>query len=354
MTLTAPGLAASALCRITKKRALSLKGSVLVKEGDAVSSGDIIAEAQLPGEVHAVMCASLMGIDAAELDGYLKVGEGDRVIEGQKLAAVKTLFRKAGVASPVSGRVERISGATGTVLVRSDPRRIEVKAYISGTVTDIVPGYGAVVECTAAMVQGAYGTGSETTGRLVFVPAGEGALPAGRVTDEHAGCVLVTDGSVSVETVEAALKNKVHAVVCAGMKADDFHSVKDTDIVLFVTEGFGMMRMSKKIDGILRDNEGRSASVCGITRIRAGALRPEIIIPLDEELSAAERVSVPELAAGVEVRIVRGGFSGMTGTVSHLPVEPVKIATGAVVTVAVVMLEKNNSTEVPVANIEVI
>ena len=354
MTLTAPGLAASALCRVTKKRVLSLKGSVIVKEGDAVSSGDTIAEAPLPGEIHAVMCASRMGIDAAELEQHLQVKEGDEVLEGQKLASIKTLFRKAGVLSPVSGRVERISGATGIVLVRSDPRRIEVKGYISGTVTEIVPGYGAVVECTAAMVQGVYGTGFETTGRLVFVPAAEGVFPTDRIRDEHAECVLVTDGSVSVETVEAALDKKVHAVVCAGMKARDFHSVKDTDIVLLVTEGFGMMRMSEKIAGILRDNEGRSASACGITRIRAGALRPEIIIPLDRELSTAEPVSVPELAAGVKVRIVRGEFSGKTGTISGLPVDPVRIATGAVVPVAVVALEETTITEVPVANIEVI
>ncbi len=46
-----------------------------------------------------------------------------------------------------------------------------------------------------------------------------------------------------------------------------------------MTEGFGRMTMAKRTFELLRGSGGRKASVNGATQIRAGVMRPEIVIP---------------------------------------------------------------------------
>ena len=50
-------------------------------------------------------------------------------------------------------------------------------------------------------------------------------------------------------------------------------------LTVIVTEGFGPIAMARKTFGILSENNGKEASISGATQIRAGVLRPEIIIP---------------------------------------------------------------------------
>ena len=47
---------------------------------------------------------------------------------------------------------------------------------------------------------------------------------------------------------------------------------------LVVTEGFGKISMSKRTYELLKSFEGNMASINGATQIRAGVIRPEIII----------------------------------------------------------------------------
>ena len=50
---------------------------------------------------------------------------------------------------------------------------------------------------------------------------------------------------------------------------------------LIITEGFGEIAMAKRTYELLHSNEGRFASINGATQIRAGVIRPEILIPFE-------------------------------------------------------------------------
>ena len=50
---------------------------------------------------------------------------------------------------------------------------------------------------------------------------------------------------------------------------------------LIVTEGYGSIPMSEATFSLLKENDGKAASINGATQIRAGVIRPEIVIPID-------------------------------------------------------------------------
>ena len=62
-------------------------------------------------------------------------------------------------------------------------------------------------------------------------------------------------------------------------------------LTLIITEGFGDIAMAERTFDLLEAREGDEAAVNGATQIRAGVMRPEIVIPLTDEEKADARSS---------------------------------------------------------------
>ena len=108
-----------------------------------------------------------------------------------------------------------------------------------------------------------------------------------------------------------------------------------------------------------RSAEIRMASVHGATQIRAGVIRPEIIVPIMEEESTTALIEEAsgngqQLTIGTPIRIIREPYFGMLGTVTALPPELVPIPSGAEVRILEAHLENGRTVSVPRANIEII
>jgi hypothetical protein len=97
--------------------------------------------------------------------------------------------------------------------------------------------------------------------------------------------------------------------------------------------------------------------VNGATQIRAGVMRPEILIPLGEPLSENARDSgriAGALSVGSPVRIIREPHFGSLGSVSRLPHEPISLASESFARVVEVKLADGAVVMVPRANVELI
>jgi transcription antitermination factor NusG len=121
-----------------------------------------------------------------------------------------------------------------------------------------------------------------------------------------------------------------------------------------LTEGFGKIAMAARTFDLLKKNEGHSASVSGATQIRAGVMRPEIIIAKKDVTHHEDKNHEP---AGLElndvVRIIREPWFGKIGVVSDLPPELAALDTEAKVRVLKVKLDGTGEEVVlPRANIE--
>ena len=163
-----PGLRATRQASVRRTRRLPLKGDVLVEVGATVTRDQVVARTALPGNVTTLNLVNRLGITPDELPGYMLKREGDPIRQGEPIAQTRPLIKwfRTTVESPVTGQVESISPVTGQVMLREPPRPVEVLAYVDGTVVEVLPGDGVVVEARGAFVQGIFGVGGECWGPL--------------------------------------------------------------------------------------------------------------------------------------------------------------------------------------------
>ena len=127
---------------------------------------------------------------------------------------------------------------------------------------------------------------------------------------------------------------------------------EDIPFTLVLTEGFGDLTMPERTAHLMRALNGRVAAINGATQIRAGVIRPELIVPgyeTEEDL----HVNNSELRPGVRIRLIRRPHFGEIGTVEELIEKPVEIATGSKVRVLSVRIGDKVVT-VPRANVEIL
>jgi hypothetical protein len=181
--------------------------------------------------------------------------------------------------------------------------------------------------------------------------------------------VLVGGSRVTLAAIEKAREAGAKGIIAGGFDDQDVKKIlgydlgvaitghEDMGITLVVTEGFGDIGMARRTFEVLKSNEGLLASINGATQIRAGVIRPEIVIPkLDKERpspEAAEEISLG-LQKGSRVRIIREPNFGKLGHVTELPPELQAMECETKVRVLKVKLDSGEEYLLPRANVEMI
>ena len=368
-----PGLRVTDDAIIRRERRLPLKGAVLVAKGDAVEARDVVARTELPGNVQTVNLASKLGVDPANAPSTLTRPIGAPVRKGEVIASAKSLFGlvKNTAEAPADGVLESVSPVTGQLILREPPIPVEVNAYVRGLVAEVLPEEGVVIEARAAFIQGIFGVGGETWGEIAIVArAPDEPLDPARLDASHRGKVVVGGAYVSHAALMRARELGVAAVVVGGFDDRDLRELlgrdlgvaitgsEDLGITLVLTEGFGHIRMADRTWSLLESHRGALASVSGATQIRAGVMRPEILVPRDEAPRATAG-AVTQDSTGLEIgsllRVIRQPYFGRIGTVVELPAELQALESEARVRVLEVQFKDDGSRAVvPRANVELI
>lgn len=367
-----PGLKVTDHAELKIERRLPLKGSVVVAKGDTVSWNTVVANTFLPGSVELVNAAAKLGISPEEVPQAMLKSEGDQVSKGETLARSKGfwgLFR-SNLASPISGTVESVSEVSGLIVLRAPSVPVEINAYVDGIVEDILPEEGVIIRTSAAYIQGIFGIGGETAGEIcIFTEDPDEELQIERLSEAYKGKILVGGALVTADFLRKAVQYGVKAVVTGGISDADLADFlgydlgvaitgsEDKGITLIVTEGFGKIAMAERSFNLLKRCVGRWASVSGATQIRAGVIRPEIIIADNVDSKPREEKSTAVSAGlhiGSKVRLIREPNFGKIAIVAELPSEAELIPTGAKVRVARVKLDDGRLLSLPRANLEII
>ncbi len=364
-----PGLTVSESVTLRKTRRLPLPGQIHVAPGQPVAATDVVASTQLPGNVSTVNVAHELNVNPEEVPRLVLKAEDEKVQSGEIIAEYRALWGifHSVARSPVAGTVESISDMTGQVLIRGEPLPVEVTAYVDGMVVEVVGDEGVIVECHGAMVQGIIGIGAEAHGKLaLLVDSPDQVLEAEHISEQHAGQIIVGGAAVTYTALEQAREIGVAGIVVGAIYGDDLDQFlgeplgvaitgqEDAGITLVITEGFGQIPMAERSFQLLRNHTGEAASINGTTQIRAGVMRPEVIIPHpSREVQPAPSQSW-HLTTGSRVRLIRDPYFGLLGKIVELPEELQTIETEARVRVARVELEDGRQATVPRANIELI
>jgi hypothetical protein len=364
-----PGLRVTGYTTLQKTRRLPLAGEVRVKLGDRVSAQDIVAATALPGGVTTVNAARELNCQPQELARLMVKHEGEAVARGEIIAETKALWGllHSIVAAPVEGTIETISSVTGQVLVRGKAIPVEVVAYVDGTVAEIIADEGVIVECNCALVQGIFGFGGEAFGELKMVAHDpQDVLDAPTIDETCRGKVIVGGSLVTLAALRRAVEVGAAGIVVGGLNDVDLDTFlgyrvgvaitgqEHVGITLILTEGFGQIDMARRTFDLLKSLEGQRASISGATQIRAGVIRPEVLIAQPESAAVAEE-AMEGLRIGSPVRLIRDPYFGRLATVSALPEELRKIETESMVRVLVAKLsDTGEEITVPRANVELI
>ena len=367
-----PGLKVTPKMTFRTRRVLPIAGDVLKKVGDHVTARDIVAQTFMPGDITPINMANLLSMPPGDVPGCMSVKEGQTVKINDVLARSPGIFGffKRDVPSKVAGTIETISAVTGQVIVRGEPLPVQVGAYLAGAVVEVLPREGVVIEAEVAFIQGIFGVGGETFGPIRMACRDHTQeLTEDLITDDMKGCVIVGGARMHYPAIKKAMRRGAAAVVSGGIDDSDLKEVLGYDlgvaitgseqigITMIVTEGFGDIAMAKRTFALLKEHAGHEAAVNGATQIRAGVMRPEIVIPLSAaagEKTVGQRHVAGLLEFGTMVRIIRDPYFGLIGSVSNLPSEPAVLGSGSKARVLEVRFDTGETVTVPRANVELI
>jgi biotin carboxyl carrier protein len=364
-----PGLRVARFARVRRERRLPIKGRVLVGQGATVGPDTVVACTELPGNIQTVNLAARLSIDPVRVSAALVAPVGTAVRRGDELARASSLFGLVTnrVESPADGVVESISTVTGQLILREAPMPVEVGAYVAGTVVEVLADEGVVVQAEGAFLQGIFGVGGETHGAIECAVGGPGdELRPSDLAEAHRGCIVVGGAFVNHETLLRARELGVAAVVVGGFDDADLRRLlgrdlgvaitgaEDLGITLIITEGFGRIPMAARTWRLLEEHRGQVASASGATQIRAGVLRPEILVPRTGGGAGVEEDGDDgSLEQGSIVRVIRSPWFGRIGRVLDLPQRLQALESEAEVRVLVVEFADGGETAVvPRANVE--
>lgn len=368
-----PGLKVSRRTEVKKERRLPLRGEVLVSVGDRVTAETVIARTELPGNVQTINVANKLSILPEDIDRHMLAKVGDWVDQDKNVAESKSFFGlfKSRCEMPVGGTIESISEITGQVIVREKAIPVEVNAYLDGEVVEVFEGEGVLVKTDATFVQGIFGIGGEAIGELeVVAESGGEVLTTDMITSAHKDKIILGGSLVTIDTLKRAREMGVRGFIAGGIGDSDLRTIlgydlgvaitgsEDIGLSVVVTEGFGQMTMAERTFALLKSRQGMKASISGATQIRAGVIRPEVVIPLvgaaevDEGGAAASLSS--GMVVGTPVRVIREPYFGRIGEVTDLPPELQKLETEAMVRVLGVEFEDGSKAVIPRANVELI
>lgn len=367
-----PGLKVSARSTLRVRRILPIAGETLVNKGDHVNARDIVARTFMPGDITPINVANALSISPNEVPAALLVKVGDRVEEDQVIGRNKGIFGmfRVELKAKSAGTVEVISETTGQLMLRGAPQPVQVEAYLTGSVVEVLPKEGVLIQNRVALVQGIFGIGGEAYGKLrLAVSSPRETLRAEHIKEDMKGEVIVGGARMTAESIQRARAVGAAALVSGGIDDQDLRDFLGYDLgvaitgsekvglTVIITEGFGDIAMADRTFRLLGQYQGHEASVNGATQIRAGVMRPEILIPLaagDEGDDAESAIAAGTLEIGTPVRIIRDPHFGLIGVVAALPEQPYVLGSGSKARVLEVKFDSGESVIVPRANVELI
>ncbi len=341
-----------ALTTIVRERVLPVAGTVTARLNQKVSSGDVIAEANWAREHVLLDAARALRMSPNAADRLLKCKVGDTLAASAEIAVGKGLFPRS-VRAPREGKVVAAGG--GQVLMEVGETRLELRAGIPGTIIQIIPGRGAVIQTAGALIQGVWGNGRIDTGLLVsLVEKPDAVLTASRLDVSLRGSIILGGSVKDAETLQAAAELPVRGLIVSSLPPSLLHLAREMRYPIVVTDGFGAMNMNSAAYKLLSTNAKREVTVNAEAFDRYTGTRPEVIIPLPISQDPTVPRDVDTFAPGQQVRLRRPPSAGAIGTLVSIKPGLTILPSGLRAHAAEVKLESGELVIAPLVNLEVV
>jgi len=337
---------------IRKQRILPVPGRVLARQGQKVGAMDVIAQAH-PSPEHVLLnLARSLRVSTEIADELTQCKEGDHVSVGDLIAGPIGISRRV-VRAPINGQVQ-LTGE-GQVLIQVEKPPFELLSGFRGTVVQLIPDYGVVIETHGARIQGVWGNDQEDYGLMqVKISSPTENLTLSQINLSLRGSIIMGGHCQDPEILQKAADVPVRGLILVSMSSRLIPAAKKMKYPILILEGFGKLPLNPITFKLLTTHQNREISLNANAYDRDEGRRPEIIISLPKSKELEEPISINDFETGQRVRINRKPYHAKTGTIDMLYNDPVEYPSGIRAASAKVNLNKGASVKVPLANLEII
>ncbi len=340
------------LTTIIRERLLPVKGTVLARVGQKVSPADVVAEAVWAREHYFLDVARALNLSPDAADKLIRCKAGDQLPAGTVIAKGRGPLPRT-VQAPREGRV--VAAGAGQVLMESGESRMELRAGISGNVTQVIPDRGVEIQTTGALIQGVWGNGRVDTGVMInLADKPDTVLNANRLDVSMRGSIIIAGEVREKETLAAAAELPVRGLIVGSLLPNLVPAAREVRYPIVATEGFGTLPMNMAAYRLITTNAKRDATLNAENFDRYSGARPEIIIPLPTSTPPAVPHDVEAFAPGQTVRLRRQPALGQVGMLMGLHDGLFTFPSGLRAAAADVKLENGEQLVIPLVNLEVV
>lgn len=325
---------------------LPVPGKVLVHVGQAINYGDLIAEAVLPAKFQVFDVVNQFRINERDLEGCIKRLAGESVQKGDVIARkpglISRIFR-----APEAGKV--VAVRDGRVTLAMGEKNIQSYSPISGTVADLIPGFGAQVVARGTSLQAAWGNGKFAMGNLTIV----------KKLDQSASDILkdkivFLTGSPGIPELRILQDAQVAGVVFPSLDPRLFSACKTWKIPLISLVGFGEAQTDTVSRNTLEKMNEKQVFLLGHFPNAADGIRPELFLP-DPGNQTAELFEATQLElVGNQVRLLGSPYFGSQGRIIEVSENEERLGSGLLSNVVVVKRDDEKLIHVPLENLEIL
>lgn len=253
----------------------------------------------------------------SRIQDYLLINEGDFVSVNEPIA--RRSDRKTRTLNALySGRFLGVS--SGNLIFEADAEDLEtVAAGFPGTVTDIIPNRGAVIETIGAYAAGVWGNNRTGQGILLTLPdiAKDGVFNEQSLNMAMAGSVVFANTCYDRDVLLSSVRLSPGGLIFGSLPSALLPVAEQLPFPVIVTDTIGTGRISGPVYNVLGENIIKCAYLYSAPA--RGNMPPvaEIIIP-QEDLSASKKTGLSEISVGSRVRILDGYYAGEIGYITEL------------------------------------
>jgi len=340
------------LTSIKRERVLPVAGDVLVRRMQKVAPNDVIVVAPLAPEFILIDIAQGLRVSPSKADELLQRQAGEELVKGDIIAGPVGIFKRV-VRAPQAGRV-KIAGE-GKVLFEVDAPAYELQAGMEGTVTNIIPERGAIIETRGALVQGIWGNGKITYGILQPVSSDllQELVPE-QLNIGFRGTIISAGFCRNPNVLETAGNIPIRGMILGSMSSALIPLAKSADFPIMLIDGFGNKPMNRAAESILIANKDKNIALNAQVYDPFQGNYPEVIITQLTKSDPDLPPTTDSLKTGKKVIIVNGLLASRIGKIEEILPHKRILPSGISTRVASVILSGEEVVEIPLTNLEII
>jgi hypothetical protein len=341
-----------AFTSIKRERVLPIAGHVLVRRMQKVSPADVIVVAPLSPRFVLMDIAQSLNVNPVRADELLQRETGEDLVQGDIIAGPVGIFQRV-VRAPQPG-VVRIAGE-GKVLYEIATSDYELQAGMEGTITNIIPERGAIIETKGSLIQGVWGNGKITYG--VVQPISNDLLQelvVEQLNIGFRGTIISAGFCRQPEVLEAAGIVPIKGLILGSMSSTLIPLAKKMDYPIMVIDGFRETPMNRAAEAILIENKDKNMALNAQELDPFQGNFPEGIITQSAPSEPDLPSEVETLKAGKKVIIINGPEAPQIGEIDKIFAGKQVLANGLETRLAEVRFANDKTCLVPLTNLEIL